>query len=194
MGAYGRFELKYDRTDRNGTKYFYDVNCPRCAGYGRADKWKFTGSVCYACGGTGKRLKAKLIKIYTPEHEAELESKCLARAEKYKAEHADEIAQAEAEKEEREAAWRRRENENTCRELGCGADGIGYVLKGDTYPVKDRIKALGGRWILQVWVCPVAFEGKGIDAVRFDAKQYINEYGLIDDQDARFTIWEIAHR
>ena len=135
-----------------------------------------------------------MIKFYTPEHEAELEAKRLARAEKYKAEHADEIAQAEAEKEEREAAWLRRENENTCRELGCDADGIGYVLLGDTYPVKDEIKAQGGRWVSRTWVCPTEYKGAGIKAVRIDLNDLMNEYGRIDYYDATDKIWEIAHK
>jgi DnaJ-class molecular chaperone len=28
--------------------------CPRCGGAGRADKWAFTGHVCFRCGGSGK--------------------------------------------------------------------------------------------------------------------------------------------
>lgn len=194
MSEYGRFGLKYVRTDRNGTQYFEDWNCPRCAGYGAADKWAYTGRVCYECGGSGLRRRAKTIKIYTPEHEAELEAKRLARAEKYQAEHADEIAQAEAEKEEREAAWRRHMNENTCRELGCGADGVGYVLLGNTYPVKEEIKAQGGRWVSQTWVCPVEYKGAGISAVKIDLNDYINEYGIIGSGDARDAIYEIAHK
>lgn len=30
--------------------------CRRCAGAGEADRWAYTGRVCYDCGGTGKFL------------------------------------------------------------------------------------------------------------------------------------------
>lgn len=30
--------------------------CGRCGGVGRADKWERTGSVCYDCNGSGKRI------------------------------------------------------------------------------------------------------------------------------------------
>lgn len=28
--------------------------CPRCSGHGVLEQWKFTGGVCYRCGGSGK--------------------------------------------------------------------------------------------------------------------------------------------
>ena len=91
-------ELQYFKTDKNGTKYFYDWKCPRCCGYGMLDKWINTGKTCYACGGSGVRTKAKIVKEYTPEYWAKLDAKQKARnakraeeAAKYAEEHADEI-------------------------------------------------------------------------------------------------------
>lgn len=167
-------ELQYFKTDKNGTKYFYDWKCPRCAGYGQAEKWRFTGLVCYECGGTGKRRVAKIVKEYTPEYWAKLEAKRQAKAAKeaearakYAAEHADEIA-AEQEKE------LRRIFEFRCSENGCGPDGIGYVLQGNTYPVKDKIKQAGGRWIYGAWICPVLVESKGITAKKIDISSHVS--------------------
>lgn len=164
-----RFPLQYVRTDRNGTKYFYDWTCPRCGGAGQADKWIMTGRVCYACGGTGKREKARIVKEYTEEHAAKLEAKRLAKARKqieeakrYAEEHADEIE-----------AENRRIREQRYAENGCGKDGIGYVLEGNTYPIKEQIKANGGKWIYGVWVCPVAMNGSGIRARKIDLSGHI---------------------
>ena len=74
-------ELIYFKTDKNGTKYFYDWNCARCGGAGASDKWLHTGRTCYGCGGTGERVKPKIIKEYTPEYFAKLQDKRRARAE-----------------------------------------------------------------------------------------------------------------
>ena len=163
------FELQYIRTDKNGTKYFHDWNCPRCAGAGFCDKWAFTGRVCFACGGSGKRAKAKIVKEYTPEYFAKLQereraknAKRIAEAEKYAEEHADEIAEQLREQIERRYA-----------EFGCGKDGVGYVLTGKTYPVKDQIKANGGRWIFGSWICPVEISGDGIKAKKIDLNGHI---------------------
>lgn len=79
-------ELKYIRTDRNGTKYFEDWTCPRCGGAGASDNWWRTGRTCYACGGSGKRDKPTIHKEYTEAHAAKLESKRNAAAVKKLAE------------------------------------------------------------------------------------------------------------
>lgn len=187
-------ELQYVRTDRNGTKYFYDWTCPRCAGAGAADKWMFTGRICYACGGTGKRAKPLTVKEYTPEHEAKLEAKRMARQAKYEAEHADEIAEKKAEADRREAEYKAHVNANTCRDLGCGADGIGYVLIGNTYPVKEQIKAACGKWVAGTWVCPAKFEAKNVSAVQINLNSIVNEYGIISYSDGLDMIWETVHK
>ena len=96
-------ELQYVKTDRNGTKYFYDWNCPRCGGEGGAGQWLYTGFTCFRCGGTGKRETPKVVKEYTPEYWAKLEARREAKAAKYAEEHADEIAAEKAEQERREA-------------------------------------------------------------------------------------------
>lgn len=148
----------YIRTDKNGTKIYHDWTCPRCGGAGFADKWIATGRVCFACGGTGKRTVAKVVKEYTPEYWAKLETKRQAKeakrieeAVRYAEEHREEIAERE-----------RKVLVQRYAEHGCGKDGIGYILKGNTYPVKDQIKKNGGRWIYGVWICPVNITGKDI--------------------------------
>lgn len=51
------------RIERKNTSKVLDEfkatnTCNRCGGAGRADKWKYTGSVCYKCGGSGKYYQA----------------------------------------------------------------------------------------------------------------------------------------
>lgn len=174
MSIYGRFDLIYVKTDRNGTKYYHDINCPRCAGYGRCEKWAYTGRVCYECGGAGKRTHPKTIKIYTPEYEAKLDARRQAKAAKeaaekakYEEEHAEEIAAKKTEED-------RRIFELRCANNGCGKDGVGYVLTGKTFSVKDQIKKAGGKWIYGVWICPVMIEGEGINAKKIDISSHVS--------------------
>ena len=155
------------KIDRNGTKY-WDVTdiCPRCGGRGDYIRGINYGT-CFLCGGSGKQNY--IFKEYTPEHEAKLEErrqeKAAKKAEeraKYEKEHADEI---EAEK--------RRIIEETYTEFGCSKDGIGYVLTGKTYPVKDQIKKNGGKWVYGVWVCPVEIKGNGISAKQISLNGHV---------------------
>ena len=185
-------ELQYFKTDKNGTKYFHDWKCPRCAGAGFCDKWAFTGRVCFECGGTGKRRIAKIVKEYTPEYWAKLEAKRQAKAAKeaearakYEAEHAEEIAAQRAEADRRTFEFR-------CAEFGCGKDGVGYVLTGKTFAIKDEIKKAGGRWIYGVWICPVEIKGKGISAKRIDISSHIST-GMSTWKDDGFDIYEAIH-
>ena len=179
----------YIRTDKNGTKYFHDYTCPRCGGYGESDKWIFTGKVCYECGGSGKRFNPKVIKEYTPEYFAKLEAKRQAKAAKeaeamakYEAEHADEIAAQRAEADRKRFEFR-------CAEHGCGKDGIGYVLTGKTFTVKDEIRKNGGKWLFSRWICPVEIKGNGISAKRIDISEHIS-LGMNYWKDDGFDFYE----
>ena len=157
-------ELQYVRTDRNGTKYYYDWVCPRCGGAGEADKWMFTGRICYACGGTGKRSTPRIVKEYTEEYAAKLDAKRIAK-EKKQAEEAKQYAEGHAEEIEAE---RRRIIELRYADMGCGKDGVGYVLMGNTYKAKDTIKKNGGKWIMGRWICPVDVKFDGVHSKRID--------------------------
>lgn len=175
--------IKYVRMDKNGTKIYHDFTCPRCCGYGALDKWINTGKVCFACGGSGVRPVAKVVKEYTPEYLAKLESRRQAKAAKeaaerakYESEHADEIAAERAEADRKILEFRFAEH-------GCGKDGVGYVLTGNTFKVKDEIKKAGGKWIYGRWVCPVDFKGNGIFSKRIDISSHISTgmYNWKDD-------------
>lgn len=77
----------YVRTDRNGTKIFHDYRCPRCGGAGGSKMWEYTGFTCYSCGGSGKRDKPRVEKLYTKEYQAKLDKKKIAAYEKKLAEN-----------------------------------------------------------------------------------------------------------
>lgn len=186
--------IKYIRTDKNGTKYYHDYTCPRCAGMGEADKWRFTGLTCFACGGTGVRTIPKTVKEYTDEYWTKLQARRQAKAAKYAEEHADEIAAANDEQTRREAEHRKSENARRFSKFGCGSDGIGFVLTGNTYPVKETIKENGGRWVAMTWVSPVEVTGNGIRAIKINLNEFINEYGVVDEQDAQDIIYCIGQQ
>lgn len=141
-------ELQYIRTDKNGTKYFNDWNCPRCGGAGESDKWLFTGRTCYACGGTGKRAKPLVIKEYTEKYAAKLAAKRRAREDAKPKPNEEEIRAIAVAAKVRGAKYN-----------GINADGTGYAYEGNTYPIKDTIKQVGGEWIYGMWIAP-----KRIDA------------------------------
>lgn len=83
------------KIDRNGSKHYEGmVTCDRCGGRGGSDAWEYTGYTCYKCGGTGRVYKKWIER--TPEYQANLDAKRLARLEK-------EIAKNEELRKEREA-------------------------------------------------------------------------------------------
>lgn len=183
--------IKYVRTDKNGTKIFYDFTCPRCCGYGELDKWINTGKVCFACGGSGERAVAKIVKEYTPEYLAKLEARRQAKAKKeaaerakYEEEHADEIAAERAE-------YERRTFESRCAEHGCGKDGVGYVLTGSTFKIKDEIKKAGGKWIYGRWICPVEIKCIGVTVKRIDISSHIST-GMQTWKDDGFDFYDVV--
>ena len=186
--------IKYIRTDRNGTKIFEDWTCPRCGGQGWAGQWKYTGVTCFRCGGSGLRNRPRIVKEYTDEYFAKLEAKRQAKQAKYESEHAEEIAAEKAEAARREAEYKLAEFAKTSKQFGCGADGVGFVHVGNTYPVKDEIKANGGKFIGRWWVCPVEVKAKGVYTVRIDLHDFINEHGFVSEYDVQDVIFCIGER
>lgn len=161
---YGRELLK---TDRNGTKYWLITDkCPRCGGTGEYVLGGFDYGTCFQCGG--RCFIQFEEKEYTPEYEAKLEARRKAKAQKraeearrYEEEHAEEIITR------RYAEW------------GCGADGIGYVLTGNTFRVKEQIKRNGGKWIYGVWVCPVEINGQGVTSRKISLNGHIGSGSMV---------------
>ena len=124
------------KVDRNGTKYWrQEVSCWRCGGHGTYFIGTHNGQliparpdagVCWRCGGTGKELE--IIKEYTPEHLAKLEAQRAKRAEKKMAE---------------ERAKAHEINLKFFSRNGFDQEGNIWVILGDTYPIREELKALG---------------------------------------------------
>lgn len=139
----------YDRTDRNGTRYFVDWTCDRCGGRGGWEGWP--GFTCYDCGGSGRDDKGHIIKIYTPEHAAKLAKQREARAKKAEAER---VANAIANRGEnlRNAGFGQEETDGV-------VTWVIYRVVGNTFEIKDELKALGCKFKPQVgWYAPAALE------------------------------------
>lgn len=178
--VYGFHAPRYVRTDKNGTKIYHDVNCPRCAGHGESDSWWATGKVCYACGGSGLRPKPLEIKVYTAEYGEKLEAR---RSAKAAASAAREAANAPSEEELRRRAEEARSN--AWQSEGFGRDGAGFLYRGDTYPVREKLRAAKGRWcaFLRGWIAPVDIGPiKGVEIERVSAADLCNENGWIDPE------------
>ena len=158
--------LQYFKTDRNGTKYYYDHTCPRCGGAGRSDNWWKTGYECYKCGGTGKRNTPKVVKVYTYEYQAKLNARRRSKAVE------------NAPTEEDLADMKRRVDESRARAVamfyesyGFDDNGHGWAYIGNTYRIKQDLREAGGKWIgfAQVLVCPVRIDVcNGVSVVELD--------------------------
>lgn len=119
------------KVDKNGTEYYYNYTCPRCCGEGGSDAWKYTGFTCYACGGSGRREKPTIIKVYTEEYRAILDAKRKAKEEKR-------IAEQKAYFEEHKSEM--------LMDMGFSTNGKAYVVIGNTYEIREELKNLGARY------------------------------------------------
>lgn len=128
----------YIRTDKNGTKYFADYVCKRCGGQGGLPQWTSTGYTCYECGGTGVAAKPDIYKEYTPEYEAKLEERRAKAIEKKRLERIEQV-------------------KNKLPEIyqnhGFSSDGKIFVVTGNTYEIREELKAAGAKWFsaLRSW-------------------------------------------
>lgn len=180
--VYGQFAPQYVRTDKNGTKIYNDVNCPRCGGEGESDKWWQTGRTCFACGGSGKRAKPLAVKVYTREHWERLEARRAAKA----AAEAEANAPTAEELQQREAEAQRMADEarRNCWQMeGFTRNGDGYLYTGKTYKAREEIKAAGGVWhpILTGWIAPEKAENiKGIKIEKVTAADLCSSTGRLD--------------
>ena len=123
--------VHFDRVDRNGTTIFVDCTCDRCGGsgiipyYGHVDN-----GVCFKCGGSGVGSNTE-IKIYTPEYGAKLKAQRAARE------------QAKLQKLIAESAdW----NKKWMESEGFNIEGITFLILGNTYEIKEELKAHGAKY------------------------------------------------
>lgn len=119
---------KLIRIDRNGTEYWGEAACPKCGGSGWIDcYYRVEGGRCFKCGGTGHYYHEW--KVYTPEYRDKLEARRLAKAKK--------TAPAR--------------NQKLFNKWGLSPEGKAWIVTGDTYTIKDQLKAAGARFNSLGW-------------------------------------------
>lgn len=111
------------KTDRNGTKYWYEHRCPKCGGKGYIPGYEMIANgVCFKCGGTGEYGHSW--KEYTSEYAAKLEERRIAREKKKAPE----------------------KNAKILKDNGFNEDGFMWIVLGDTYSIKEELKAAGAKF------------------------------------------------
>lgn len=118
-----KYELIVERIDKNGSKHILDRNCPKCGGSGYIPGYEYIdGARCWKCGATGY-FEQRYVK-HTEAYQAVLNAK--KDAKKAKANMANRPAFLEKE--------------------GFSLEGITYVVVGDTFNIKDELKAAGAKF------------------------------------------------
>ena len=111
------------KTDKNGTKYWFERKCPKCGGTGYIDCYAYIeGGRCFHCGGTGEHPYSW--KEYTPEYAAKLEERRIAR-EKKKAPD---------------------KNAKILKHNGFNEEGFMWIVLGNTFEIKEDLKAAGAKF------------------------------------------------
>ena len=139
------------KIDKNGSKHYIEDECPRCHGTGRYG----TYGVCFKCNGSGKYEHTIIER--TPEYEKKLAEK--------RAERAFERAKANASK------W----NERLFKWNNLGENGDVYIVLGNTFSIKDELKADGARFnSIFGWYFNKPYNKYPTE--RIEGKVFLNEY------------------
>ena len=156
------------KVDKNGTHIFADCTCRRCGGAGILPEYGHVdGGVCFECGGSGVKERGTEIKIYTPEYGAKLNAQRAVREEQKRQKMIEESGE-----------W----NKEWMAKEGFNEGGITYIVLGNTYEIKEDLKAHGAKFnYLLGWHMPNA---EGYDAVPVKLEQ-VTQYlynGRLDYQ------------
>lgn len=112
------------RTDKNGTEYYHCVGtCCKCGGAGRIEHFSwYEDGICFDCGGTGMNSWEE--KVYTEEYQEKLRQRQIERIKKNRPAH----------------------DQKFFKENGISEDGNAWIVLGNTYLIKDKIKEKGGKF------------------------------------------------
>jgi hypothetical protein len=111
------------KTDKNGTKYWANDVCPKCNGRGHIPYYNYIeNGVCFKCNGSGHFHHEW--KEYTPEYAEILEEKRIKMLEK-KA---------------------KKNREDWLSKNAFNSEGFTWVVKGNTFSIKDSLKELGAKY------------------------------------------------
>lgn len=126
-----RRHVYFVREDKNGTMIFVNKQCERCGGDGTIPYFGHVDNgICFECGGSGVSGNTE-IKVYTAEYGAKLKAQREAREE---AKRQELIAKSG----EWNKEWMERE--------GFNEEGITFLILGNTYEIKDELKAHGAKF------------------------------------------------
>lgn len=151
-------------TDEAGKEWVrVQHSCPRCDGTGNYSFNMIYGSTCFRCNGSGK--ESKNVRWYTDKERARM----------------DAHNEAEAAKRQSAAEYKRGPEYNHF------GDENGYidVVLGNTYPIKDTLKAHGCKYTAAFgWHIPygVDFKPEGYDLLRLNWAEASDEKDLIKSE------------
>lgn len=112
-----------ERVDRNNTHYYTDTRCPKCGGKGYIPGYEhIDGGVCFMCGGSGRGHRQVTVRTY---------------------EYNQKLINARLEKARKTAGER---NAKYLRSRGFSSDGFAWIVMGNTFEIKEQLKAAGARW------------------------------------------------
>lgn len=159
-----------DPFTKNG-KLYTEVKepCPRCGGAPRIAAYAHVdGGICWKCGGAG--FFSKTVRLYTEK----------------------ELSAQNRVKEQRAAASLKKANERNEKfkhewplRNGFNEDGFTYLIYGNTYPIKDRLKEEGCKFSPELkWHSPKEIEGLpndcGQEKIAFDQLYRWNDWYKVE--------------
>lgn len=155
------------REDKNGTKYYHCTDrCFKCGGTGMIEIYRpINGGECFDCGGSG--IAEWEEKEYTPEYEEKL------RVQREKRE-AKKIAKEKEQAAEKNAEFFQRN--------GFNPEGKTYFVLGNTFEIKEELKAQGAKWdnLSRHWHMSTIPEGRDCFEVSVDEMYLTNVAGVYD--------------
>lgn len=119
------------KIDKNGTKHYQcSDRCGKCGGTGIIGCYiPVNGGECFDCNGSG--ITEWTEKEYAEEYAAKLEARRIKKAEK-------KLAEAKAQAAEK--------NQEFFSRNGFNPEGKTYYILGNTFSIKDQLKADGAKW------------------------------------------------
>ena len=141
------------KTDKHGNKTYRTNACKRCDGRGRVFFTDLDKGVCWGCIGSGIGPERKTTE-YTLEYRKIQNAKRTAK--------------------------RLGTAQDQLRGMGFGADGVGYRVTGNSYPVREKIKEAGGRWNGRFWLMPEEPDFIGSEKVLASEATEVENFGTED--------------
>lgn len=118
------------KIDKNGSKHWQEDTCYKCNGSGYIGCYNHVdGGRCYDCGGSGQHISKWIER--TPEYEQKLEEQRRARALKVAPE----------------------KNAKFLEKYGFNKNGEAYMVVGQTFHIKDKLKESGAKYNIYLGWC-----------------------------------------